>query len=110
LFEFWRTGSGSVGGNSLSIPVPITGGYIWIVLCPHQTAHADLSSFSLPKKKIYFYVVDDLKNSKPQRFLCKSRKRFIIIVAQRRGIYVDGDKPIPKKKKKPVKGLGGVIS
>ncbi len=48
-----------------------------------------------------------LKNSKPQRFLCKSRERFIIIVAQRQGIYVDGDKPIPKKKNKPIKGLGG---
>ncbi len=53
-----------------------------------------------------------LKNSKPERFLCKSRERFIIIVAQRQGIYMDGDKSIPKKKKKPVKGGvgGGVIS
>jgi hypothetical protein len=56
-----------------------------------------------------------LKISKPERFLCKSRERFIIIVAQRRG---DGEfmwtetNPSPKRKKNQLRvlGGGGVIS
>ncbi len=80
---------------------------------PNCCAHANLSSFSLLKKekekKIIFMWSMIFKNSKFERFLCKSRERFIIIVAQRQGIYVDEDKPIPKKKKKPIKGLGGGV-
>ncbi len=85
-----------MGGNNLSIPVMITGGYIWIVLCRHQTAaHMQICLHFLcqkkkKKKKIIFMWSMTLKNSKLERFLCKSRERFIIIVAQRRGIYVDG--------------------
>ncbi len=59
-----------MGGNSLFILVMITGGYIWIVLCRHQTAaHMQICLHSLcPKKKEkkenYFYVVDDFKKFK----------------------------------------------
>jgi hypothetical protein len=59
-----------VGGNSLSIPVMITGRYIWIVLCRHQTAaHMQICLHFLcqkkeEKKENYFYVVDDFKKFK----------------------------------------------
>ncbi len=74
-----------MGGDIFYIRVMVTGGYLWIVLCRHQTAHMQICLLFLCQKN------NNNNNNK----------------------FVDGDKPTPKKKEKNQLrvfwGVGGQI-